>query len=333
MTGRSTRKEKATRTFEWLKAVRGNTALLRIDAWTALDLAEWLSDDMTVFRSARMLARSIRCSPSTAAASLARLEAAGLLSRTEAKGPVSPSGGRRANTYTIAIPEEVFTDQPVETPVDQQEVFTDSPVKTEGGVFTDQPVRVFTDQPVTNTIEQSLEHDAEAPNGPPASISATGCDKGDVTGARKRARPSPDRDPLRGQPATCADLDRLAQLEREARDSHIQRAATELANLHPERLYDPRAFAMRLVQGFTEGDREEAEYAVEQAVGLFEDQPDRAQASALWRSHGAAVASLFAAAGSPHATERYSAELMRAIKLAHAENHAATIDQKESAHE
>ena len=246
MTGRPERKTKAAQTFAWLKAVRRNTALLRIDAWTALDLAEWLGDDLTVFRSARMLAESIRCSPSTAAASLARLEAAGLLSRTEAKGPVSPSGGRRANTYTIAIPQEVFTDQPVETSDDQE--------------------RVFTDPSVTNTLEQPLEHDAEAPQGPSASTSTTGSDKGDGTGAF-RACPSPGHDLLSGEPVTLADLDRIAEERRlaeipadaafftseELRELAASDAALRLAELHPDGA-DPGALANDLVAGFTGSD-------------------------------------------------------------------------------
>lgn len=105
--------EKAAYAFAWLRAVKRCPNLKAVDAVTALDLVELLDDDLCLFRSAAALGRAIRCSESTAEASLGRLRRAGLIVLVEqgGKGPVGPNGGRRANTYRIAVEEfspEIF---------------------------------------------------------------------------------------------------------------------------------------------------------------------------------------------------------------------------------
>lgn len=116
-----------------------------------------------------------------------------------------------------------------------------------------------------------------------------------------------------GKTVTLADLDTLAAEEWAAANTPHALAAAALADLHGERLLDPRAFVADLIDGFIEGDADAAAHIAELiAYDLLEA---RGEARALWAAQRAIAGELFHAI-SPDRAEDALAGLHGAVREA-----------------
>jgi hypothetical protein len=103
------RTARASQKFQWLNAVKQTgvvNSLTRLDLWIAVDLINWLDDDLVCYRSYRDIAEAINCTENAAANGIARLKNAGFLyiPVIQKRAKKDHKGGRYATTYAIQFP-------------------------------------------------------------------------------------------------------------------------------------------------------------------------------------------------------------------------------------